>query len=79
MVGAASKVSDYLKDLGYNIAAVGNADNFDYTGIIISVKSANSDYGDLLKSDLQENYTVSTTSNDLSATVSADALVIVGK
>src|SRR5258706_9513184 len=34
-VGAASKVSDYLKSLGYAIVATGNADNFDYTNVLI--------------------------------------------
>lgn len=79
VVGAAGKVADILRNLGYNIIGTGNADNFDYTGATIMVKSGSSDYGDLLKSDLENNYTVSSTSNDLSASVSADAIVIIGK
>lgn len=79
VAGVAGKVSDYLKDLGYGISAVGNAENFDYTGLTLSVKSGSSDYGDLLKADLEKKYTVSSLSTDLSATISADALIIVGK
>ena len=79
VVGAAGKVSDFLKDLGYRVGTVGNADNFDYTGVTISVNSAISDYLELLKSDLSEKYTISLASSDLSASVSADALVIIGK
>jgi hypothetical protein len=79
VAGAAGKVADILKNLGYQIAGTGNADNFDYTGVTIMIKSGSSDYGELLKADLENNYTVSSTSNDLSATVSADAVVIIGK
>jgi hypothetical protein len=77
--GAASKVSDLLKSLGYNVVSSGNADNFDYNGLTVEVKTGSSDYLDLLKADLENKYSVSSTSTDLSATNSADALVIIGK
>lgn len=79
VVGAAGKVSDFLKNLGYKVVSVGNADNFDYQSIVIEVKSAESSFLSLLKKDLSASYTIGSTSADLSATSSADALVIVGK
>lgn len=77
--GAAGEASDALKVLGYNVTAVGNADNFDYENTVIQVKSTKSDYLPLLKKDLGSDYTIGTTSADLTADSSADALVIVGK
>lgn len=77
--GVAAKGSGILKDLGYNVTSTGNADNFDYSSVTIKVKSSESDYLSLLKKDLSANYTVGATSSDLSASSSADALVIIGK
>ncbi|MEK7517744.1 MAG: LytR C-terminal domain-containing protein [Patescibacteria group bacterium] len=77
--GVASKGSDVLKSLGYNVTATGNADNFDYQNVTIQVKSTKSKYLDLLKKDLGFSYTIGTTSADLSSSSTADALVIIGK
>lgn len=77
--GAAGKVSDYLKGLGYNVSGTSNADNYNYTGVTIKVKSSVSNYFDTLKSDLSKNYTVSLSSSDLPASSPTDAVVIIGK
>ena len=77
--GVAGKGSGILKDLGYNVASTGNADNFDYSNVTVKVKSAKSDYLSLLKKDLSASYTIGSSSSDLSASSSADALVIIGK
>lgn len=77
--GVAGKASDYLKSLGYGIASVGNADNTDYQGVTIQVKSSRSSFAALLKKDLSSDYTVTSATSDLSASSSADALVIIGK
>ena len=77
--GVAATGKDFLNGLGYDVISTSNADNFDYTGVTIQVKSASSDYLTLLKSDLGAKYIVGNTSSDLSASVSADALVIIGK
>ena len=77
--GAAGKMSDALKGLGYQISSTGNAGNFDYANVTIQVKSDKSEYLLLLKKDLGFSYTVGTASADLSTSVSADAVVIVGK
>ena len=76
--GVAGKGAGILKDLGY-LTSTGNADNFNYSNVTIQVKSAKSDYLALLKKDLSTSYTIGSSSSDLSATSSADALVIIGK
>lgn len=77
--GVAAKASDFLKNLGYNVVSTGNADNSGYTSVTVQVKNAKSDYLSLLKKDLSANYTVGASSSDLSASTSADAVVIIGK
>jgi hypothetical protein len=77
--GVAGKASDTLKNLGYDVISSGNADNFDYTNVVIQVKAASSGYLDLLKTDLGLSYTIGTTSADLPDSFSSDALVIIGK
>jgi len=78
-VGAANKGSDILKSFGYKVIATGNADNFDYQGTQIKVKSTESNFLALLKKDLGFSYTVGSASADLSPSSTADALVIIGK
>lgn len=77
--GVAKDGGDFLTNLGYDVTSTTNADNSDYTGVTIQVKSSASKYLALLKKDLGAKYTVGNTSSDLSASVSADALVIIGK
>ena len=76
--GAATKVSDALKKLGYNVVSFGNADNFDYETTEIQVKSTKKSYLDRLKTDLSDSYTITSATADYTGT-SADAVVIVGK
>jgi len=77
--GVAGKGAATLKHLGYNVAGTGNADNFDYTNVVVQVKSAESDYLGLLKNDLGLSYTIGSNSADLPDSFSTDALVIIGK
>lgn len=77
--GVAGKVADFLKSFGYKISGTKNADNFDYTNVTISIKESSSNYLSLLKKDLNTEYTVGDTNSTLSASSSADAVVIVGK
>jgi len=77
--GVAAKGADMLKNLGYKIAATGNADNFSYTNVTIEVKPSKTDYLALLKKDLGFTYIVGSVSADLSDSFSSDALVIIGK
>ncbi|MEK7517575.1 MAG: LytR C-terminal domain-containing protein, partial [Patescibacteria group bacterium] len=77
--GAATKASDFLKGLGYNVVSVGNADREDYQNTKIQVKSNKSEFLSLLKNDLSKNYTIGETSSDLPESSPEDALVIIGK
>lgn len=77
--GVGKKAADFLTGLGYNVTATGNADNFDYTDVTVRVKASQKKYLPLLIKDLSSEYTIGSSSSDLSASSSADALVIVGK
>ena len=77
--GVAGTAADTLKNLGYDVAATQNADNFDYTNVTIQVKSSKSDFLDLLKKDLGFDYTIDSATSDLPDSFSSDALVIIGK
>lgn len=78
-IGAGNKASDILKNLGYHVISVGNADVFTYESVSIQMKKSKADYLPLLKSDLAQKYTVGTASADKTATTGADAVVIIGK
>lgn len=77
--GTAGKAATILKDLGYNVASTGNADNFNYVGVTIKVKSDQGKFINLLKQDLSKEYTITASSSDLSADSSTNALIIIGK
>lgn len=79
VVGAASKASETLKTFGYHVVSIGNAEHFNYLDTVILVKSEKSKYLSLLKSDLASVYAIGSASATLSASSSADAVVIVGK
>lgn len=78
-VGVAGKVAEYLKSFGYKISGTSNADNFNYINVTVSVKSASANYLPVLKKDLNTQYSVGDTNSTLSASSSADAVVIIGK
>lgn len=78
-VGAAGKAADLLKSLGYDVIGTGNADNYDYTSVVIQVKASDASFLSLLKKDLGESYNIGTNSANLSSSFSSDALVIIGK
>ena len=77
--GVAEKGAANLKHLGYNVAGTGNADNFNYTNVVIQVKSASNNYLSLLQNDLGLSYTIGSTSANLPDSFSSDALVIIGQ
>jgi len=77
--GIAGKASTFLSSLGYKASSTANADNYNYKGMTIKVKSSASSYLDLLKTDLSKNYTVTIASSDLSPGSPTDAIVIIGK
>ncbi len=78
VAGAATKMSDKLKALGYDISSTGNADNFDYEETVIQVTSSKKAYLDMLKKDLSGDYTIESATADLTDS-DAEALIIIGK
>jgi cell division septation protein DedD len=74
--GAAGRLADILGDLGYKVAGTENADNFDYLETEINVASGNTTLLNLLKGDLEDEYTIGDTSTDYDG--DADAVVIIG-
>ncbi len=77
VAGAATKMSDILKKLGYEVASSGNADNFEYEKTEIQLKSTKKAYLQTLKDDLGDDYTIGSATSDY--TGDADGVVIVGK
>lgn len=77
--GVAGEASDILTNLGYDVVSTGNAENFDFENVTIQVKSASSEFLDLLKKDLGGSYTIKSATSDLDNSFSSDALVIIGK
>lgn len=79
-VGAANQMRDILKDFGYNVIAVNNADNFDYQDISIKSTEEFIDFTHILNRDTKmAGYTVATISADLKNEEGKDIVVIVGK
>jgi hypothetical protein len=76
--GTASSVKDLLEGKGYKVVEIGNADNFDFEQTIVRFKESFKSFQEVLFSDLSDNYSVSVSSDDLTATDSADIEVIIG-
>jgi hypothetical protein len=77
--GTAGKAAKVLQDLGYNIVSTGNADNFNYVGVTIQAKASQSSFLNLLKKDLANDYTITTSSSDLTPDSPTDCVIIIGK
>lgn len=73
--GAANNTAATLRNLGYTVGATGNAARFNYTGITILIKKAESAYSDLLKKDLNAPGAAVT----IDDTITTDAVVIIGR
>lgn len=79
-VGVANQLRDILKDFGYSINSVNNADKFDYQDVLIRSKKDFSDYLYILTRDIKlAGYIVANSSVDLSDNSPADVIVVVGK
>lgn len=77
--GVAGKAAKILKEVGYNVVSTGNADNYNYKGVTIKVKSSQKKFLPLLKKDLSKDYTIDATSSDLPSSSPTDSLIIIGK
>jgi len=76
--GVASSGKAYVESKGYTVTAVGNADNFDFTDTIITVKKGFKDFADALVADLSGKYSAKVSSDNLEASDSADIEVTIG-
>lgn len=76
--GAASSVKDFLEGKGYQVVAVGNADNYDFEQTVIKLKEEFVKFQETLFKDMSSEYSVSVDEERLSATESADIEVTVG-
>lgn len=77
--GAGSKMKDALKEKGYTVSAVGNAEKYTYKKTELHVKASKSSYLMLLTQDLKDLYTIGTSSSTIAEDASYDAQIIVGK
>ena len=77
--GSAGKAKTFLEEKGYTVGDTGNTDEYSYKKTEVHVKAGKEAYLEFLKIDLAEDYTVGTSSADLSADAAYDARVIVGK
>jgi hypothetical protein len=79
VTGAAGAVSEYLKDLGYKIVSVDNADAYNYKNLTVFVKASKGNFAGMLKKDLQSNPDFASVSASVSNEITNEAVVIVGK
>ncbi len=77
--GVASTAKEFLEGKGYTSIETGNADNFDYQGVTVRIKSSLEKFLSTLQNDLKEKYTLASESGTLSEDALFDASVIVGK
>jgi uncharacterized protein YvpB len=79
-VGAASQMREILKDFGYSVNSIENADNFDYQNVSIAVKSNFSDYLYILSRDIKiAGYRIASFSASLADDQKMDVIIVVGR
>lgn len=78
VAGKASVVKDLLEENGYTVASIGNADSFDFERTVLRFKESFKKFEEALTADLSDSYSVTTSSDNLEATDSADIEIIVG-
>lgn len=78
VTGKASSTKDFLENLGWTVASIGNADGSDYSSTEVRFKSSAKDYEVTIIEDLSEKFSASASNDDLEASGSADIEVIVG-
>lgn len=76
--GKAASVRDFLEEIGWKVASIGNADADDYETTEVRFKADSKKFESLILDDLSSDYDASASSDDLDASDSADIEVIVG-
>ncbi len=77
--GVAGKMKTFLETKGYKVADTGNADNYDYETTEIQVKSGKDAIFTALETDMKEEYSLSSSPEELSEDVPYDVRIIIGK
>lgn len=78
-VGIGNELTDILKDFGYKVGSLRNADRSDYLDLNIKMKKSVWDYKVLLEKDLKlANFRISGVSGDLSEEKPEDTVIIIG-
>ncbi len=78
VTGAAKKVADKLKEMGYQVVKVGNAEKDDYNSSQIFISSTFKDKVDLLVADIKDAIKIASIAGELKDS-SASARIIIGK
>jgi len=76
--GKAASVRDFLEELGWKVASIGNADGDDYKTTEVRFKADSKKFESLIIEDLSSDYDASASTDNLDASDSADIEVIVG-
>lgn len=76
--GVASSVKDLLESKGYKVVEIGNASNFDFEQTVLRFKESFKNFQEVLFGDLSDKYSVKVSSDNLTATDSADIEVTIG-
>lgn len=77
--GKAGEVKKYLEGLGYENITTGNAKNYDYKNITLSIKSDKNEFLDRLKTDIAKKYTLNEKSPAVETSNASDVVIIIGK
>ncbi len=75
--GAAAKAKTFLEGLGYVDVAAGNADG-DFAQTEIELREAKSSASEMIKKDLETNYTLADTIGTLDSSSDYDVVITVG-
>lgn len=76
--GAAGEAAGVLRNAGFTVSSTTNADNTNYTDVSIQIKNSMRNQLDAIEEALSEEYTIGSTTTDLSESSSVDAIVIIG-
>lgn len=78
VTGKASSTKDFLENLGWKVASIGNANSSDFATTEVRFKAKAKTYEGIMIKDLSEKFSASASDDDLEATDSADIEVVVG-
>ena len=78
IVGGAGKLAAVLESAGFEDIDTDNADNYDYSGVVIQVKENEDQISELIESDLENDFADIEIEDTLDEDSEFDAVVILG-